>query len=89
MSDYQEAWDKMSALKGDGASEAKGVANTLSIDDITTIIATIDFFSGDYRQDIADLKMFRYRVFDWLGMRIMSRYHEPATKVLAHSFIKS
>ena len=84
-----ETWDKVAALKTAGAKEARGVANTLSDDDINTIIATIDFFGGDYRQDIFDLKVARYRVFDWLGMRVMSRLDESATKVLAHSFIKS
>lgn len=89
-----DTWNQIVALKDAGKSEAKGVANTLSDNDIETIIATIDFFGGDYRQDIWDLKVARYRVFDWLGMRVMGRRDdgggdEQATKVLAYSFIKS
>lgn len=85
----KSTWEQVMALKDAGKEEAKGVANTLSDYDIQTIIATIDFFGGDYRQDIADLKMFRYRVFDWLAMRVQGRGDsETATKVLAHSFIK-
>lgn len=84
-----ETWNKIVALKDAGKAEAKGVANLLSDDDITTIIATIDFFGGDYRQDIWDLRTARYRVFDWLGMRVQGRGdNDSATKVLAHSFIK-
>lgn len=86
---YQETWDKVVALKSAGAAEAKGVTNTLSREDIITIVATIDFFGGDYVQDLADLKAYRYRVFDWLGMRVMSGRDEVATKVLVYSFLKS
>ena len=68
----------------------KGVANTLSDDDINTIIATIDFWGADYRQDIFDLKVARYRVFDWLAMRVQGRNPDTtSTKVLVHSFLKS
>lgn len=89
-----DTWNKIVALQGAGKSEAKGVANTLSDDDLNTICGLIDFFGGDYRQDIWDLRVARYRVFDWLGMRVMGRRSEDvgdeqATKVLAYSFIKS
>ena len=86
-------WEKVMALK-DKDDMHKGVANTLQDHDIETIIATIDFFGGNYRQDLMDLKTFRYRVFDWLAMRVQGRHsNEPAedtcTKVLVHSFLKS
>lgn len=87
-------WSQVMALKKND-DRCKGVANTLTDDEIETVIATVDFFGGDYRQDILDLRNFgRYRVFDWLAMRIQGRHsgsvHDVnATKVLAHSFIKS
>ena len=89
-----ETWDKVMALKEAGKSEARGVANTLSDDDLNTILGTIDFFGGNYQLDIFDLKTARYRVFDWLAMRVQGRHSgseadKEATKVLAYSFIKS
>ena len=87
-------WQQVMRLKTAGKSEADGVANTLTDDDLNTICGTIDFFGGEYRQDIFDLKTIRYRVFDWLAMRVMGRHSGSeqdivATKVLAYSFIKS
>lgn len=89
-----KAWDDVMALKDAGKAEARGAANTLNDDDLNTIAGTVDFFGGDYRQDILDLRTFRYRVFDWLAMRIQGRHSgseadKEATKVLAYSFIKS
>lgn len=94
-----ETWDKVMALKDAGRSEAKGSANQLSIEDLETIIGTIDFFGGNYQRDIFDLRVARYRVFDWLAMRVQGRRTAPdqpkyegdkeATKVLVHSFLKS
>lgn len=95
------------ALKGKDDRVSKG-ANTLSDDEIEVILGTVDFFGGDYRQDFQDLSPHakarvngkvmsfapRYRVFDWLAMRVRGRHSgtaadEQATKVLAYSFIKS
>lgn len=89
-----ETWDKVMALKDAGRSEAKGSANQLSIEDLETIIGTIDFFGGNYQRDIFDLRVARYRVFDWLAMRVQGRHSgsegdKEATKVLVHSFLKS
>lgn len=81
-------WEKVMAL-GAKDTRHKGVANTLDDDELNTIIGTIDFFGDDYRQDIFDLKIARYRVFDWLAMRVQGRGAPTSTKVLAHSFIKS
>jgi hypothetical protein len=89
-----ETWNKVMALKSAGVKEAKGVANKLDDDDLNTICGTIDFFGGNYQMDIFDLKVARYRVFDWLAMRVQGRHSgseadKEATKVLAYSFIKS
>lgn len=80
-------WDKVMACKP-ADTRHKGVANTLTDDELETIIATVDFFGDDYRQDIFDLKVARYRVFDWLAMRVQGRGAPESTKVLAYSFLK-
>ncbi len=80
-------WDKLMACKK-ADTRHKGIINTLTLDEIETIIGTIDFFDGAYRQDIFDLKIARYRVFDWLAMRVQGRGGETSTKVLAYSFLK-
>lgn len=95
----EKIWSTIMNLQEAGKNEAIGVANTLDLDDIETIIATIDYFGGEYKQDIFDLKIAKYRVFDWLAMRVNGRRSgedassyegdKLATRVLAHSFIKS
>lgn len=85
-------WEQVMELKNKDDMK-HGVANTLDDWDIETIVGTIDFFGGDYRQDIMDLRTIRYRVFDWLAMRIQGRHSgsaqdENATKVLVHAFLK-
>jgi uncharacterized ubiquitin-like protein YukD len=83
-----ETWDKIMSLRTKDTRH-KGVANTLTDDEIETIIATMDFFGADYRQTVFDLKVARYRVFDWLAMAVQGREsNQSAIKVLAHSFIK-
>lgn len=82
-----ETWDKVMACKK-ADTRHKGVANTLTLDEIETIVATVDFFGDDYRQDVFDLKQARYRVFDWLAMRVQGRGAPESTKVLAYSFLK-
>jgi hypothetical protein len=69
------------------------VANDLTDDEITTILATAEFFGAsdvDLHQIVWDLKVPKYRVFDWLGMCVMGRIDCRATvQVFAHSFLKS
>ncbi len=89
-----DTWHKVMSFKEAGKSEAEGLANILDDDDLNTICGTIDFFGGDYRQDIWDLRTAKYRVFDWLAMRVQGRHSgseadKEATKVLVYSFIKS
>lgn len=68
-------------------------ANNLTDDEVTTIVATAEFFNAsdiDLHQIVFDLKGPRYRVFDWLGMAIMGRVEcKHAVQVFAHSFLKS
>lgn len=82
-------WDKVMSLKKND-NRHQGVANTLTDDDINTIAATIDYFGGVYQQAVFDLKIPRYRVFDFLAMCVMGNRinSEDATKVLVYSFLK-
>lgn len=80
-------WESVMAQKANDKRH-RGVANTLTDDELNTIIGTIDFFGDPYTQDIFDLKTCRYRVFDWLAMRVQGRGAPTSTKVLVHSFLK-
>lgn len=64
--------------------------NVLDKDDINTVLATMDFFGADMtdlQQTMFDLKVARYRVFDWLAMGIGDRIaNKNALKVLIHAF---
>lgn len=79
-------WDKVMAMKAKD-TRSVGVCNNLTDDELQPILGTIDFFGDNYQQDIWDLRTARYRIFDWLAMRIMGQKTE-ATKVLAFSFLK-
>ena len=56
-----------------GSQREKKIANNLDLSDITTICATLEFFNKE-RQLIRlmawDLRVPKYRVFDWLAMGI-------------------
>ncbi|MEI6079600.1 MAG: hypothetical protein WCQ53_03055 [bacterium] len=73
----------------------RGCANSLDVDDVETIVATMDFFNATtqfIRQTYYDLTRARFRVFDWLAMVVMSRndddrdQNEASSKVLVHAF---
>lgn len=74
----------------------KGCANTLTVDDIDTILCTFDYFGASdntLRQIMFDLSIARYRVFDWLAMFINGRYGddfgvESGVKVVAYALKK-
>jgi|GEM_PF-6533476 len=81
-------WDKVMSMRSKDTRH-RGVANNLTEDEITTIIATIDYFGGSCRQPFFDLSIARYRVFDFLAMAVGGRLDcEMATKVLVYSFLK-
>lgn len=88
----ETTWDKVMSLKNKDDMK-KGIANTLQDHDIETILATADFFGAekrDLQQIYFDLKMARFRIFDWLAMAIQGRLdNKSAVKVFAYSFIKS
>ena len=80
-------------LEKNGRGEAKDIANTLTENDLNTILATADFFGAseaELTQIYFDLWIARYRVFDWLAMGVQGRFLcENAVKVFVHSFIKA
>lgn len=82
-------WDKVMALKSKDTRH-KGVANTLTIDELECVLGTVDYFGGNVKQAYFDLWMAKYRVFDWLAMNVMGdRVNSSyATKVLVYSFFK-
>jgi hypothetical protein len=72
--------------------------NVLDLSDIETIVATIDFFNGSniwFKQTILDLKVCKYRVFDWLAMCVNGRNDDDrrtnntALKVLIYAFMSA
>lgn len=96
----ESIWTQVMKLKSASAKEESKGVNMLTDDELEAILGTIDFFGGDYHQDYFDLaanaKPFapRYRVFDWLAMRVQGRHsgseaETTVTKVLVHSFIKA
>ena len=73
------------------------IANTLTDDEVTTVIATMDFFGASrevLQQAYSDMKIPRFRFGDMLGMFIQNEGNdkaggETATKVLAYAYIKA
>lgn len=56
-----------------GREREKRIANTLDLSDISVICATLDFFGeirAIQRQSAWDLRIPKYRVFDWLAMNL-------------------
>jgi hypothetical protein len=86
-------WKEVMDLKKAGVKESKGVANTLTRDDLNTILATADFFGcseAEMSQIYFDLHIAKYRVFDWLAMAIGGRIpNQSVVKVFTYSFVKS
>lgn len=81
-------WEKVMALRKND-KRSRGCANTLTRDEINTILATLDWFGEEPRQAMFDLSVCRYRVFDWLAMGIQGRIQsKDACKVLTYSFLK-
>ena len=92
----KELWDEI--LKIGRKKESKGITNNFDDNDIETILATMEFFGASdiwIRQSHWDLKNAKYRLFDWLGMCVMSRnddareQNNQALKVLVHSYLKT
>ncbi|NOQ37597.1 hypothetical protein GQ472_01790 [archaeon] len=76
-----------------------GGMNHLDDSEITTIVATMEFFDATdiwMKQTVFDLGgLPRFRVFDWLAMNVMGRndddrrQNEQALKVLVHAWTKA
>jgi len=91
-------WNKMLEEGRKVMPAEKGLANSLTKEDLATVIGTMEFFGATttwMKQTVFDLTVAQFRIFDWLAMCIMSRnndnrkQNEEALKVLVHSFIKS
>ncbi len=82
-------WDKVMAMKPKDTRH-KGLANTLTEDELQAVYGTIDFFGGSVKQAMFDLHLAKYRIFDFLAMCVMGdRINSTdATKVLVHAFLK-
>ena len=91
----RDTWHQVMALEGNDTRHRPApdqIANDLAEDEVTTIIATAEFFGADIddmRLMYFDLLKARYRVFDWLAMGVMGRIDcKQACQVFVHSFIK-
>ena len=72
----KELWHLVLAIGRKQEPESKGITNHFNRDDVTTIIANMEFFGATdiwMRQTIFDLMTPKFRLFDFLGMCIMSR----------------
>ena len=78
-------------IKNGKKNQSHKLTNVLNSDDVTVILATMDFFGADatdLQQTKFDLTLPRYRVFDWLAMGLGDRIrNKTALKVLIHAFI--
>lgn len=86
---YTNIWEQIMAFKKKDTRH-KGIANDLADPEIETILATADFWGEPVKPIVFDLKVARYRIFDWLAMGVHGRIQsDEASKVFAFSFIKS
>jgi len=85
-------WDRLLNYR-DKESRVNGVMNTITNDELVTILATAEFFGAqtwELKQISFDLSTARYRLFDWLAMTVNGRIETAAVKkVLIYSYIKS
>jgi hypothetical protein len=88
-----ELWNEIT-LEGVKNQSHKEI-NILGTWDYNTIIATMEYMGASdnwMKQTLFDLKIAKYRVFDWLAMCIMSRNDDSRTlnntalKVLVYAF---
>ncbi|MFH7835833.1 MAG: hypothetical protein QXL51_04475 [Candidatus Aenigmatarchaeota archaeon] len=85
MDEYrQKLWNNLIKLGRKREPETNGSpANHLTKEDITTIIATLDFFDvtkAELAQAYWDLNTAKYRLFDWLAMCLGGRITERENK---------
>lgn len=94
----EDLWDTVLEIGRKQEPVSQGYANKLSLPDVKTIMATMEFFEATktwLAQTYFDLVGPRYRVFDWLGMCIMSRnddnrgQNKTALQVLVYAYLKA
>ena len=86
-----DTWQQVMAHKKNDTRH-KGITNNLTSDELDTIIGTVEYFRGNITQSLFDLRVARYRVFNWLAMNVMSADNPRcgsinSTKVLVYSFL--
>jgi len=95
MSYNKELWNQVMNL---GKKQELGTTNKLDLDDLKTILATMDYFNATriwLKQTVWDLTKAKYKVFDWLAMSIMSRNDDDREsnniplKVLVYAYLKA
>tara|TARA_B100001245_G_C22894477_1_gene431576 strand:- start:4072 stop:4419 length:348 start_codon:yes stop_codon:yes gene_type:complete len=86
----KSTWDKVMAMK-ENDTRHRGVANTLRDDEIDVLLGLVGYFGGSVRQASFDLRLARYRIFDWIAMCVMGNRagSQEATKILVYSFLKN
>jgi hypothetical protein len=93
-----DLWTKVMEIGEKQEPASKGITNHFNEGDVTTIIATMDYFNASdiwKKQTYWDLMTAKYRLFDWLAMCVMGRNDDDretnnqALKVLVHSYLKS
>lgn len=82
----------------EGKKVERGTINKLDDNDINTILGTMEWFGSTtiwMKQTCFDLKIPKFRVFDWLAMCVMSRnddnreQNREALRVLVYSWLKA
>jgi len=93
-----DIWKQVMTLGEKKEPTSRGIENKFDVNDLTTIIATMDYFNASEnwkKQTFWDLNVAKYRLFDWLAMCVMGRnddnreLNNEALKVLVHSYLKS
>ena len=89
----KSTWDELVEKGRENQSHPE--INVLDKDDITSVIATMEYFGATLiclQQSYHDLLVPKFRVFDWLAMNVNGRMDDDteqntnAFKVLIHAF---
>lgn len=84
-----EAWSEVMRL---GRKREYGSTHNLSELEVRTIVATAEYFAGEYYQQVIfDLTRAKYKIFDWLAMLIDGRDDGNChmTQVFTYAYLKA
>jgi len=74
--EFGNLWDRVMEHGKKLEPARGGIANKLNEDDLKTVVATLDFFQVNnsfLKQTLFDLKVAKYRLFDWIAMLLNGR----------------